>query len=303
MKKLILVLFVFISLAAKSQDSWFYATMTPNYASIYKARLSQYITLTTIQNEAIDTLFGMLQGKIQVGSITNTSNFLGNGITRGYNQARFLTMWGNASANSICLPPQNYTMTYYNSPTHGSTGVVLDGINDYAVINVNPTVLYSATLGTSMHYYSQSNLQNTSGCDMGIANAAVTNAMLLYTGYLNANRTTQYCNPGDINSVSSTFSSGMFISNRSFSQGHLRLYGRDAALATLSNTSACAPFNTALNGMCVGGAYLDGTGVIQFSTHTMAYCGYGYAFDSNTDAIQYSKIINWFMTKLGINAY
>lgn len=292
MKKIIILLCLIVNFSFAQQASFFRGS-SEYYADAYKSKLSQYITLTKTQCDAIDTLFGMLQGRIQVGSITNTRTLL-----TGYRQASFLTVWGNANANAISLPPYNYSITYYNSPTHASDGVAWNGSNQYGVINVLPTFF---NLKAQMSYYSQTNTINTNGCDMGIVDAPITKAMTLYTGYQNKNRTSQ-CDPAIICSTAvATYASGMFISNQNTTIGNLSLYGRDALLQTA--TSSGTPFNTSINGMAIGAGYLDGTGFTQFSTHKMAFCSIGDSFDTTTDLIQYSKIINYFMKKLGINAY
>lgn len=292
MKKIIILLCLIVNFSFAQQASFFRGS-SEYYADAYKSKLSQYITLTKTQCDAIDTLFGMLQGRIQVGSITNTRTLL-----TGYRQASFLTVWGNANANAISLPPYNYVLDFFNSPTHASDGVAWNGTNQYGIIRANPTTF----IKNQISYYSQTNTINTSGCDMANVDTTITRVQSLYTGYLNKNRTSQY----DINIVCSTavatFASGLFISNANHVIGNLSLYGRDTLLATAANSGSSFS-NPAFLGITVGAAFLPGTGFIQFSTHKMAFCSIGDSFDTTTDIIQYSKIINYFMKKLGINAY
>lgn len=293
MRLIIILLFISSSCFSQNNAGMFFAANTKN-SDLYKAKIGRYITLTQNQISAIDTLFAMLEGKVQIGTITNTKNLLA--IYRG---ARFLTIWGNANANSQSLPPYDFSMTYYNSPTHASDGVAWNGTNQYATINVKPDTFNVS--GTTLEYYSQTNVTSNSQIDMGIANSTATQLYSMGVGFAGVNRTQQYSS-SPVVSATATFGSGMFISNTSVALGTLTLFGRDNSLA--SSTRAGSPFNIAgYDKLAVGCLYFDGTGNILYSTHKMAYCGIGDGFDNNTDAIQYSKIINYFMTKLEINAY
>ncbi len=192
-----------------------------------------------------------------------------------------------------------FRLSFSGGWTHSTSGAEPNGTNAYANTYLNPSTQLTTSSGAFGFYCNINSTPTNNDCEIGAANADVTQAILLYIRDL---RSTQYRTVADIgaNGTSTineaqTSSEGFFLSKRT-SSGDFKVYKNSTQIGsnTTTDPSAFPNFN-----IFVSAANYDG-GPIQYSPKRTAFVTIGDGL-TDTDATALYNIVQRFQTSLGRN--
>ena len=193
-------------------------------------------------------------------------------------------MGGTAASHAINWKTiGTYNLTFYNTPTQTSAGILFNGTNQYGDTGLLPNVILS-DLSTHLSYYTPTN--NISGVQIPIGvSTSATGIKFLQLNFTSANYVS-----GGVNSVTAytpTSTNGYTIGTRTSINTQAVFYkGNKIASNSYSGDNSLPVFPIYL-----GARNNEGSpGGFFFSTHTCSFSSIGSGF-TDTQAIAQSQIV------------
>lgn len=246
-------------------------------ASAYLARVAAHgVTVTTPQQTAVNQLFLDLKS-YSIYSLYYDIN---------------LYIWGNADANAEPLKAVAPDITWVNSPTHGSTGVVM-GATSYGNLGVAPSAL---TLNDSHLFFYTTSTSTASVVDMGSRGSTSTvrfDALARTSNSLTGEMNSNTAGTGQV-AGTVTDASGMSMISRT-SSTDLRAYRNGTQVGSTSTTTNNGTMPTV--NMFIGAVNNNGSASLHTSRTYLA-SGYGAGMNS-TQAANHNTAFATLFTALG----